>query len=65
MAKTNSNFNLSKSVKKLASGILDVNNRRKFLNLMIQAEAAESAGKNRKFSDPSVSQKSGKDSIKE
>ena len=65
MAKTTSNFNLSKSVKKLAAGILDVNNRRKFLDLMIQAEAAESAGKNRKFSDPAVSQKSGKDSIKE
>lgn len=65
MAKTTANFNLSKPVKKLAAGILNTNDRRKFLDLMIQAEAAESAGKNRKFSDPAVSQKSGKDSVKE
>ena len=57
MAKTNSSFNLSKSTKKLAGGITDKNTRRKFLDLMIQAEAAYTAGKNRKFSDPATSQK--------
>lgn len=57
MAKTNSSFNLSKTTKKLANGILDKHTRRVFLNLMIEAEAAQAAGKNRKFSDPATSQK--------
>ena len=57
MAKTNSSFNLSKTTKKLAVGILDKHQRRIFLNLMIAAEAALIAGKNRKFSDPATSQK--------
>ena len=57
MAKTNSSFNLSKTTKKLASGIQDPHTRRKFLDLMIEAEAAQAAGKNRKFSDPATSQK--------
>jgi len=57
MAKTNSSFNLSKTSKKLACGIQDKHQRRTFLNMMIAAEAAQSAGKNRKFSDPSVAQK--------
>lgn len=57
MAKTNSSFNLSKTTKKLAGGIADKNTRRKFLDLMIEAEAAHAAGKNRKFSDPATSQK--------
>ena len=57
MAKTNSSFNLSKTSKKLACGIQDKHTRRKFLDLMIQAESAEAAGKNRKFSDPATSQK--------
>jgi hypothetical protein len=57
MAKTNSSFNLSKTTKKLASGIQDPHVRRKFLNLMIDAESAQAASKNRKFSDPAMSQK--------
>ncbi len=57
MAKTNSSFNLSKTTKKLAGGIQDPHIRRKFLDLMIEAEAAQAAGKNRKFSDPATSQK--------
>lgn len=57
MALTNSSFNLSKTTKKLAGGIQDKHTRRKFLDLMIQAEAAQAAGKNRKFSDPATSQK--------
>ena len=60
MAKTNSSFNLSKTSKKLACGIQDKHQRRTFLNMMIAAEAAEAAGKNRKFSDPAVAQKSNK-----
>ena len=62
MAKTNSSFNLSKTSKKLACGIQDKHQRRTFLNMMIAAEAAEAAGKNRKFSDPAVAQKSNKGS---
>lgn len=61
MAKTNSSFNLSKTTKKLACGIKDKHQRRKFLNLMIEAEAAQAAGKNRKFSDPATSQKPNKE----
>jgi hypothetical protein len=57
MAKTNSSFNLSKTTKKLACGIQDKHERRKFFDLMIAAEAAQAAGKNRKFSDPATAQK--------
>ena len=57
MAKTNSSFNLSKTTKKLACGIQDPHTRRKFLDMMIAAEAALIVGKNRKFSDPATSQK--------
>ena len=57
MAKTNSSFNLSKTTKKLACAIQDKHQRRTFLNMMIAAEAAEAAGKNRKFSDPATAQK--------
>ena len=57
MAKTNSSFNLSKPSKNLAGGILDKHERRIFLNMMIAAEAALIAGKNRKFSDPATAQK--------
>jgi hypothetical protein len=56
---TNSSFNLSKTTKKLAGGIADKHQRRIFLNMMIAAEAAQIAGKNRKFSDPAVAQKGG------
>lgn len=57
MAKPTSSFNLSKTSKKLAGGIKDAHTRRKFLDLMIEAELAQAAGKNRKFSDPATSQK--------
>jgi len=57
MAKTNSSFNLSKTTKKLACEIQNKQERRKFLDLMIQAESAHTASKNRKFSDPATSQK--------
>jgi len=59
---TNSSFNLSKTTKKLACGIKDKHERRKFLNLMISAESAQAAAKNRKFVDPASSQKSSKNS---
>ena len=59
MALTNSSFNLSKTTKKLAGGITDKHQRRIFLNMMIAAEVAQIAGKNRKFSDPAMSQKGG------
>lgn len=57
---TNSSFNLSKTTKKLACGIANKHERRKFLNLMIQAESAQASAKNRKFSDPAVAQKGNK-----
>ena len=57
---TNSSFNLSKTTKKLACGIPNKHERRKFLNLMIQAESAQAAAKNRKFSDPATAQKGSK-----
>jgi hypothetical protein len=65
MAKTNASFNLSKTSKKLANGIQDPHTRRAFLNLMINAEATQAAGKNRKFSDPATSQKSSREAPKE
>ena len=61
MAKTNASFKLSKTTKKLAGGIQDKHTRRIFLNLMVEAEAAQLAGKNRKFSDPASSQKTNRE----
>jgi len=57
---TNSSFNLSKTSKKLACGIQNKHTRRVFLDLMIQAESAQAAAKNRKFVDPATSQKPSK-----
>lgn len=65
MVKTNSSFNLSKTTKKLAGGIKDPHTRRKFLDLMIDAEHSQAMGKNRKFSDPATSQKSSRETPKE
>lgn len=65
MAKTNASFNLSKTSKKLAAGIQNPHTRRVFLNLMIEAEAAQIAGKNRKFSDPATSQKPSREPAKD
>lgn len=58
MAKTNSNFNLSKPVKRIAGSILDKHQRSIYLQAMIDAQASFTASKNRKFSDPAASQKS-------
>jgi hypothetical protein len=57
---TNSSFNLSKTSKKLACGIQNKHTRRVFLDLMIAAESAQAAAKNRKFVDPASSQKPSK-----
>ena len=50
-------FRSHKEYKRVASTILDKQARRTYLNLMLDAEAAFMAGKNRKFSDPATSQK--------
>ena len=65
MAKTNSSFNLSKTVKKLACGILDPHVRRVFLDQMIQAEWAQQQGKSRKWTDPAASQKPSREAPQE
>jgi hypothetical protein len=65
MAKTNASFNLSKTTKKLACGITDPHVRRKFLNMMIDAETSYAAGKNRKFSDPATAQKPSREPSKD
>jgi hypothetical protein len=54
---TNSSFNLSKTSKKVACGIRNKQERRTFLNMIIQAESAQAAAKNRKFVDPATAQK--------
>lgn len=54
---TNSNFNLSKSVKLIAGSIYNKEKRRIFIKSMIDAEASFIAGKSRKWSDPASSQK--------
>lgn len=57
MAKTNASFNLSKPVKYKLAGIIDKAQRNIYKKMMIDAEAAYAAGKNRKFVDPASSQK--------
>lgn len=57
MAKTNASFNLSKSVKRVAGTILNKNDRRVYLDTMVDAEWSSIIGKSRKFSDPATSQK--------
>lgn len=54
---TNAQFKLPRSVKRIASTILDPHQRRIFLNAMIDAELSEISARSRKFSDPAVSQK--------
>lgn len=58
MAKTNASFNLSKSVKLVAGTIVDKEQRRIFINSMIDAEWSFISCKSRKWSDPASSQKS-------
>ena len=65
MAKTNSSLNLSKTSKKLACGIRDPHVRRKFLDLMIEAEWGQQQGKSRKWTDPATTQKSNREVAKD
>jgi hypothetical protein len=65
MAKTNSSFNLPKTIKYKLAGILDKTQRNFYKKMMIDAEAANAAGKNRKFSDPATSQKFNKEGSKD
>lgn len=55
---TNSNFNLSKPVKRIAGTILNKEQRRIYLKSMIDAENSQLTAKSRKWSDPAASQKS-------
>ena len=57
MAKTNSSFNLSKPTKYIAATILDKEQRRIYLNAMIDAEWSRTQVKSRKWSDPATAQK--------
>lgn len=57
MAKTNSSFNLSKSVKRIAGTILNKEARSVYVAAMIDAESAKLKAKSQKFVDPAVSQK--------
>jgi hypothetical protein len=59
MAKSNSSFNLSKTVKYKMAGIIDPVARNFYKKMMIDAELSYAASKNRKFSDPAVAQKGG------
>jgi hypothetical protein len=58
MAKTNSTFKFGKMNKIKLGGILDRAQRTIFKKAFIDAESSFIAGKNRKFSDPAVAQKS-------
>lgn len=58
MAKTNSSFNLSKSTKRIAGTYVNKEQRRQYLNAMIDAENSFISAKSRKFSDPASSQQS-------
>lgn len=55
--KTNSSFNLSKPVRRIAATILNKDARRIYLNAMIDAEASQVAQKSRKWSDPAAAQR--------
>ena len=59
MAKTNANFNMSRSTKYRLSGYTDSMARNFYKKMMIDAEATLMAAKNRKFSDPAQGQKGG------
>ena len=58
MAKTTANFNLSKPVRRIAGTILNKEQRRIYLNAMIDAEWSKEAAKSRKWTDPAAAQKS-------
>lgn len=55
---TNSNFNLSKPVKRIAASILDKEERRKYISAMVDAEHTKLTGSGRKWSDPAMAQRS-------
>jgi hypothetical protein len=57
MAKTNASFNLSRVTKYKLAGYTDPAARNLYKKMMIDAEAALVAAKNRKFSDPASAQK--------
>ena len=57
MAKTNANFNMSRVTKYKLAGYTDPVARNFYKKMMIDAEAALMAAKNRKFSDPATAQK--------
>ena len=59
MAKTNANFNMSRSTKYRLAGYTDSLTRNFYKKMMIDAEATLVAAKNRKFSDPAQAQKGG------
>jgi hypothetical protein len=62
MAKTNANFNLSRVTKYKLAGYTDPAARNLYKKMMVDAEAALVAAKNRKFSDPAQTQKGPKNS---
>ena len=57
MAKTNASFNLSKPVRRVAATMTDKNQRRIYLNAMIDAEWTQANSKSRKWTDPATAQK--------
>ena len=62
---TNAAFNLSKSTKRIASTILNKEQRSIFLKHMIDAEDTFIRGKSRKWSDPASSAKANREVPKE
>ena len=59
MAKTNSTFKFGKMNKIKLGNIQDLEARRIFKKLMVDAQATYIANKNRKFSDPATAQRGG------
>ena len=59
MAKTNASFNMSRVTKYKLASYTDPVARNLYKKMMIDAEAALTAAKNRKFSDPAQAQKGG------
>ena len=57
MAKTNANFNMSRVTKYKLAGYTDPAARNLYKKMMVDAEAALMAAKNRKFSDPASAQR--------
>ena len=57
MAKTNANFNMSRVTKYKLAGYTDPAASNLYKKMMVDAEAALMAAKNRKFSDPASAQR--------